>query len=84
MSAYYARDDAEVDDLAADQLERFPVLAVMPIAALEADGFEVVPTFRTPHVTIAFTGDPAERLDALAALVSRVVENPYHDREPNA
>jgi hypothetical protein len=82
LSAYYARDDAEVDDLAADQLERFPVLAVLTVAELEADGFMVVPTFRTPHVTIAFTGDLTDRLDALAALVTRVIENPYHDEEP--
>jgi hypothetical protein len=61
LSAYYARDDAEVDDLAADQLERFPVLAVLTVADLEADGFMVVPTFRTPHVTIAFGADGAAR-----------------------
>lgn len=84
LSAYYARDDAEVDDLAADQLERFPVLAVLTVAALDAEGFAVVPTFRTPHVTIAFTGELTERLGALAALVTRVVDNPYHDREPDA
>jgi hypothetical protein len=84
LSAYYARGDAEVDDLAADQLERFPVLAVLRIADLEEAGFEVVPTFRTPHVTVAFTGDVSARLDALAAVASRVLENPYHDREPDA
>jgi hypothetical protein len=82
LSAYYARGDAEVDDLAADQLERFPVLAVFEIAALLDAGYEVVPTFRTPHVTVAFTGDLEERLLALAELQPRVVENPYHDREP--
>lgn len=84
LSAYYARGDAEVDDLAADQLERFPVLAVLRIADLVEAGFEVVPTFRTPHVTVAFTGDLSDRLDALAAVTSRFLENPYHDREPDA
>lgn len=84
LSAYYARDLEEVDDLASDQLERFPRVAVIPVAALEADGFEVVPTFRTPHVTIAFLGDPSERLAALGRLVFRILENPYHEPEPNA
>lgn len=83
LSAYYARDESDVDDLAADQLERFPALAVFSTTTLEAGGFEVVPTFRTPHVTIAFVGDLTERLDAFASLVSRVVENPYHEREPD-
>ena len=57
-----ARKTDEVNDLAADQLERFPVIATFPIAALTDAGFEVVPTFRTPHVTLAFTGDLDERL----------------------
>ncbi len=83
LSAYYARDDAEVDDLAADQLERFPVLAVFEMATLVEAGFEVVPTFRTPHVTVAFSGDLELHLLALAELGHRVVENPYHDREPS-
>ena len=56
---------------------------MLTVAALEAEGFMVVPTFRTPHVTIAFTGELTERLDHLAALVTRVIENPYHDREPD-
>lgn len=82
LSAYYARDDAEVDDLAADQLERFPVLAVFELTALVEAGFDLVPTFRTPHVTVAFSGDLEGHLLAFAKLHPRVVENPYHDREP--
>ena len=52
------------------------------MSALVEAGFEVVATFRTPHVTIAFEGD----LDAtLAELGRRGVDqrvNPYHDPEP--
>jgi hypothetical protein len=43
LSAYYARGDAEVDDLAADQLERFPVLAVFDVAALLEAGSRSCP-----------------------------------------
>lgn len=38
LSAYYARSDAEIDDLAAEQLERFPELVVLPRAALVSGG----------------------------------------------
>jgi hypothetical protein len=83
LSAYYARNTDEVNDLAADQLERFPVIATFPIAVLTESGFEVVPTFRTPHVTLAFTGDLDERLAALATLAAKIVDNPYHEPEPD-
>lgn len=78
LSAYFAEDDAGVDDLAADQLERFPILRVYTMDALMAAGFEVHPTFRTPHVTIAFT-DLEAGLSALEALEHERRPNPYHE-----
>jgi hypothetical protein len=54
LSAFYARNDAEVDDLGADQLERFSLLGCYRVVDLRKAGFEIWPTFRTPHVTIAF------------------------------
>ncbi len=48
LSAFYTRSDDEVDDLAADQLERFPVRVVLPIGRLVEAGFQILPTFRTP------------------------------------
>ena len=82
LSAFYARSDDEVDDLAADQLERFPLLVVFRIGDLEAAGFDLVPTFRTPHVTIAFTTDLDQALVTLAALGTDRRPNPYHEPEP--
>lgn len=79
LSAFYARNDAEVDDLGADQLERFPLLGCYRVVDLQAVGFEVWPTFRTPHVTIAFTGDLDERLAALVRAAHEVRTNPYHE-----
>jgi hypothetical protein len=81
LSAFYARSDAEIDDLAADQLERFPVLVVLPINQLIAAGFEIVPTFRTPHVTIAFEGDLNEQLSRLGNLGTDRRTNPYHEKD---
>ena len=51
----------EVFDLGVDALERFSVLAVFRMSDLVAVGFEIVPTFRTPHVRIAFVDQPAYR-----------------------
>jgi len=45
------------------------------MAALVAAGIEVVPTFRTPHVTLAFTGELDDGLSRL--------ERADHDRRPN-
>lgn len=82
MSAYCVRNEEELDDLAADQLERFPMLDIFDRAALEAARFEVVPTFRTPHVTIGFSGDVRSRLNDLSMLRVELRTNPYHAVEP--
>lgn len=81
LSAFYARNEAEVEDLGADQLERFPLLACYRVADLRAAGFEVCPTFRTPHVTIAFDGELDDRLAALIRAVHEVRVNPYHEAD---
>jgi hypothetical protein len=83
LSGYYARDDDEIDDLASDLLDRFPALTVLRAHDLLPAGFEVVPTFRSPHVTIAFEGDLDARLGQIYQLVDRSVANPYHAREPD-
>ncbi len=69
LSAFYAESDADVGDLGAGPLSRFESLGVYRIADLEAAGFELFPTFRTPHVTIAFDGDLREGLDRLEGVV---------------
>ena len=42
-----------------------------------------MPTFRTPHVTLAFTGDLDERLTTLTTLAAKIADNPYHEPEPD-
>ena len=78
LSAYYARNADEVADLAADQLERFPELLVYSVAALVAAAIEVVPSFRTPHVTLAFTGELEDGLSRLGRANHDRRPNPYH------
>jgi hypothetical protein len=80
LSAYYAEDDAAIDDLASDLLERFEALLVYPLAGLVDAGFEVVATFRKPHVTIAFH-DIDQGLAHLAEAEHEVRSNPYHGKE---
>jgi hypothetical protein len=66
-----------VADLAADQLERFPLLRLYDPGALTVAGIEVVPTFRSPHVTLAFTEDAG--LAALETVEHELRGNPYHE-----
>ena len=42
----------------------------------------MVPTFRTPHVTIGFTGDLADGLERLRSAVHEQRLNPYHGLGP--
>lgn len=82
LSAFYGRDDTDIEDLGANQLRRFPTLEFLRCADLTAAGFELVPTFRTPHVTIAFAGDLDEWLAMLESLDVDRRANPYHDQRP--
>ena len=52
---------------------------MLPINVLGQAGFEIVPTFRTPHVTIAFGGDLGGRLTDLERLGTDRRANPYHE-----
>lgn len=78
ISAYEAANTAEIDRIASEHLERFAMLSVFRSSSLEAAGFEIVPTFRSPHVTVAFTGDVDDHLRELATLRVEVRRNPYH------
>lgn len=82
VSAFYARGEIEVDDIASTRLRRFGLVRVYRVSELLDAGFEVVPTFRTPHVTIAWVGGLDQGLEALgtAKHIERV--NPYHGSTP--
>jgi hypothetical protein len=80
LSAYFAEDDEAVDDVASDQLERFPMLVVYSPADLDGVGVETVPTFRSPHVTLAFD-DLDKGLAALDRVRRERRPNPYHGEE---
>lgn len=77
ISAFHATNEAEIDAICQTRLVRFATVAVFRRAALEDAGVEVVPTFRTPHVTLCH-----ERLEELVwRLLScehRVFGNPYN------
>lgn len=78
LSAFYARNDEEVDHLAFDRLDQFAKLRVYRVADLEAAGFELVPTFRTPHVTVAWSTDLLDGLAQFDAVRHQARTNPYH------
>ena len=78
LSAFYAGSDLEVDHLAYDRLQGYEVLHVYPTSVLLRAGFEVVPTFRRPHVTICWTDALDTGLDRLDRAEHARQENPYH------
>jgi hypothetical protein len=65
VSALVATDDVEVLALCESRLERFPLVVVYRRPDLEAAGLAVVPTFRTPHMTLAH-----QDLEALVTVLS--------------
>ena len=81
ISAFYAANDAEIDALCEDRLVRFDRVLVFNRVDLERAGVEIVPTFRTPHVTLCHA-----KLDQLVQRLTtcghREITNPYHVAEP--
>jgi hypothetical protein len=78
VSAFLATDDAEVDALCETRLRQWAIAIVFTRSALEAGGIEVVPTFRTPHVTLAHA-ELATLVQGLTSCEHRAVVNPYHE-----
>jgi len=78
LSAFYARNGEEIDDLAFDRLHQFSQLRVYRMADLNAAGFELVATFRTPHVTVAWSTDLHVGLARFDAVRHQAWTNPYH------
>ena len=68
-------------DLGEDRLEAFETLFVYRLADVIAAGFEVVPTYRSPHVTITFYDDLNAGIARLLAVSHRIVSNPAFRQE---
>ncbi len=77
VSGFYAVTKEGIDDLARDELRRFEALRVYDPAALLHEHLTLLPTFRTPHVTIGFA-DLDHGLSVLASSVRERRLNPYH------
>jgi hypothetical protein len=77
ISAYFAADNQEIDVLCKTRLERFGTVAVVYLSALDADGIEVVPTFRRPHATLAHA-DLDVLVNGLRSCEHRILNNRYH------
>lgn len=80
VSAAVAANLTEVDALCAGRLEPFEVVVIFRRADLEASGVEIVPTFRTPHVTLA-APDAQTLIERLLATPHETITNPYHDND---
>jgi hypothetical protein len=51
------------------------------LADVVAAGFEVIPTYRSPHLTIAFYDDPADGIARLFAIPHQDIANPTYRKE---
>jgi len=80
VSAFVARDAAEVDALCESRLVAWASVLVFRRSALEEAGVELVATFRTPHVTLAHV-ELDELVRRLSECEHEVVVNPYHEGE---
>jgi hypothetical protein len=78
ISAFYASQTAEVDALCETKLSQFATIAIFERAEVEDAGIEIIPTFRTPHVTLAHT-DRAELIRRLLSCHATQIDNPYHE-----
>jgi hypothetical protein len=52
VSAFLAPTEREIDALCEDRLVRFSSVVVFTVGNLRDAGVEIVPTFRSPHVTL--------------------------------
>jgi hypothetical protein len=83
LSAFYARSDDEVFDLGENRLSAFEALFIYCVADVLGAGFAVVPTFRSPHVTITFYNEPEEGVARFMAIDHRTITNPaFRQEEP--
>ncbi len=80
ISAFLAASDDEIDVLCQVRLVRFETIVVFRRDALERARVEVVPTFRTPHVTLCHL-DLEALVRGLLSCGCDIRRNPYHVRE---
>jgi hypothetical protein len=78
ISAFYASQPAEVDALCETKLSQFATIAIFDRAEVERAGIEIIPTFRTPHVTLAHR-ELAELIHRLLSCDATQIDNPYHE-----
>lgn len=82
LSGFVVSSEDEILDLGADRLVTFPKLFAFALDVLVAAGFEVVATYRSPHVTIVFTEPPEAAVVRLFGLPHLTITNPVFREEP--
>lgn len=77
VSAFLASTAQEIDALCQDRLVRFASVVVLAAGSLREAGVEIVPTFRSPHVTICHRS-LAGLLEALRSCEYSLISNRHH------
>lgn len=77
LSFFGGADPSALRTLRAERLGRYRVVWIVDPRQLVALGFEVVPTFRTPHVTVAWSGSLDRGVGGLRNLGRAWDDDPY-------
>jgi hypothetical protein len=80
VSSFYARNSQEVAVLCETKLDRFAVVFTFRRADLESAGVQILPTYRTPHVTLA-AASADQLIEMLQSCPHERLQNPYHEPE---
>jgi hypothetical protein len=83
VSVFLALDetgDASLDGLLSGRMRTYRIVHTPSLEQVHAAGFEVLPTFRRPHFTLALPDTTPSTLKQLLAALGPSALNPYHER----
>lgn len=78
MAALDALGPASLDGLLASRMASYRVVHMPLVGALREAGFQLLPTFRRPHVTVLLDSDAPDDVDRLLRALGPGRPNPYH------
>ena len=83
VSVFLALDetgDASLNGLLSGRMRTYRVVHTPSLEQIHSAGFQVLPTFRRPHFTLALPDTASSTLRQLLAALGPGALNPYHER----
>jgi hypothetical protein len=72
--------DASLNGLLSGRMRTYRVVHTPSLEQIHSAGFQVLPTFRRPHFTLALPDTASSTLRQLLAALGPGALNPYHER----